>query len=76
MKTKFVQAMERDVKVGDWKPTRLKIVAEKYIREFWEFISMWVYVIVYLKGTRADRNSQGNGKVEERLTKPHNCWKP
>jgi hypothetical protein len=34
VKRKFVRAMERDVKVGLWKPTRRKIVAEKYIREF------------------------------------------
>jgi hypothetical protein len=34
VKRKFVRAMERDVSVGEWKPTRRKIVAEKYIREF------------------------------------------
>lgn len=36
VKRKFVVAMERDVSVGEEKPTRRKIVAEKYIREFWE----------------------------------------
>lgn len=31
VKTKFVIAIVRDVKVGDVKPTREKIVAEKYL---------------------------------------------
>lgn len=35
VKVKLVRAMERDVRVGDEKPRREKIVAEKYIREFW-----------------------------------------
>ena len=34
VKTKFVEAMEREVKVGERKPTRAKMVAEKYMREF------------------------------------------
>lgn len=34
MKAKFVRAMEREVSVGEEKPIRRKIVAEKYIREF------------------------------------------
>lgn len=34
VKRKFVVEMERDVSVGEVKPTRRKIVAEKYIREF------------------------------------------
>ena len=32
--TKFVMATVRDVRVGTVKPTRVNIVAEKYIREF------------------------------------------
>lgn len=32
--TKFVIAMVREVRVGDAKPMRVKIVAEKYISEF------------------------------------------
>lgn len=35
VKAKFVHAMERDVRVGEAKPQRLKIVAEKYIRAFY-----------------------------------------
>lgn len=31
MKKKFVRAMVRDVSVGEVKPTREKIVAEKYL---------------------------------------------
>ena len=31
---KFVRAMEREVRVGEEKPRREKMVAEKYIREF------------------------------------------
>lgn len=34
VKAKFVHAIVRDVRVGDVKPTRAKIVAEKYMREF------------------------------------------
>jgi hypothetical protein len=34
VKKKFVRAIERDVSVGEWKPTRRNIVAEKYIKEF------------------------------------------
>jgi hypothetical protein len=40
VKRKFVRAMERDVSVGLWKPTRRKIVAEKYIREFYWTLSV------------------------------------
>jgi hypothetical protein len=39
VKTKFVVAMESEVKVGERKPTRAKMVAEKYIREFWTQVS-------------------------------------
>jgi hypothetical protein len=35
VKIKFVTAMEREVKTGEVKPTRAKIVAEKYIKEFY-----------------------------------------
>lgn len=35
VKTKLVSAMDREVPMGDVKPTRLKIVAEKYINEFY-----------------------------------------
>jgi len=35
VKAKFVRAMEREVRVGERKPTREKMVAEKYMREFW-----------------------------------------
>jgi hypothetical protein len=34
VKRKFVRAMEREVKVGERKPMREKMVAEKYMREF------------------------------------------
>lgn len=34
VKRKFVVAMEREVAIGEVKPTREKIVAEKYMREF------------------------------------------
>ena len=34
VKTKFVAAIESDGSVGAVKPTRAKIVAEKYIKEF------------------------------------------
>lgn len=34
VKAKFVVAMEREVRVGERKPRRRKMVAEKYIREF------------------------------------------
>lgn len=30
-----MRAMESEVRVGERKPTREKMVAEKYIREFW-----------------------------------------
>lgn len=36
VKAKFVRAMEREVRVGERNPTREKMVAEKYMREFWE----------------------------------------
>jgi hypothetical protein len=39
VKKKFARAMESDVSVGEWKPTRRKIVAEKYMREFWGLVS-------------------------------------
>lgn len=39
VKAKFVRAMEREVRVGEWKPTRRKMVAEKYIMEFWWDVS-------------------------------------
>jgi hypothetical protein len=35
VKAKFVQAMESEVRVGEVKPRRAKMVAEKYMREFW-----------------------------------------
>lgn len=35
VKEKFVRAMEREVRVGEVKPRREKMVAEKYMREFW-----------------------------------------
>lgn len=35
MKRRFVRAMEREVRVGEEKLRREKMVAEKYIREFW-----------------------------------------
>lgn len=35
VKRKFVRAMESEVRVGEEKPTMRKIVAEKYMREFW-----------------------------------------
>lgn len=38
VKKKFVRAMERDVSVGEWKERREKMVAEKYIREFWKWV--------------------------------------
>jgi hypothetical protein len=34
VKAKFVRAIEREVKVGEVKPRRENMVAEKYIREF------------------------------------------
>ena len=34
VKAKFVRAIEREVKVGERKPTREKMVAEKYMSEF------------------------------------------
>jgi len=34
VKAKFVTAMQREVKVGDLKPTMAKMVAEKYMSEF------------------------------------------
>lgn len=34
VRRKFVSAMEREARIGEWKPTREKMVAEKYIREF------------------------------------------
>lgn len=34
VKTKLVKAMESEVPIGDVKPTRAKMVAEKYMREF------------------------------------------
>ena len=36
VKVKFVRAMERAGVVGEEKPIREKMVAEKYIREFWK----------------------------------------
>jgi len=35
VKRKFVSAMLREVRVGERKPTREKMVALKYMREFW-----------------------------------------
>ena len=35
VKRKFVRATEREVRVGEVKERRVKIVAEKYIREFY-----------------------------------------
>jgi hypothetical protein len=35
VKRKLVVAMQREVSVGERKPTSAKIVALKYIREFW-----------------------------------------
>lgn len=40
VKRKLVEAMEREVKVGERKPTREKIVAEKYIREFCVYFAL------------------------------------
>lgn len=40
VKRKFVRAMESEVRVGEEKPTMRKIVAEKYMREFWGVVSM------------------------------------
>ena len=34
VKMKFVVATTSELKVGVWKPTMAKMVAEKYIREF------------------------------------------
>lgn len=39
MQIKLVPAIDREVKVGEEKPTREKIVAEKYIREFYNSVS-------------------------------------
>lgn len=36
---KLVPAIDKEVKVGEEKPTREKIVAEKYIREFYNSVS-------------------------------------
>jgi hypothetical protein len=36
VKRKFVRAMAREVPIGERKPMRLKIVAEKYMRQFCE----------------------------------------
>jgi hypothetical protein len=36
VKRKFVRAMVREVPIGERKPMRLKIVAEKYMRQFCE----------------------------------------
>ena len=36
VKAKFVRAIEREVKVGERKPTRENIVAEKYMSEFYK----------------------------------------
>ena len=40
VKMKFVTATVSEVSVGLWKPTRVKIVAEKYIREFCSAVSV------------------------------------
>jgi hypothetical protein len=39
VRTKFVRATESEVKVGEAKPSIVKMVAEKYIREFYVYIS-------------------------------------
>lgn len=36
VKMKLVRAMDRDVSVGEENPMTEKIVAEKYMREFWK----------------------------------------
>lgn len=38
MNRKFVIATVREVSVGDAKPRRVKIVALKYIKEFWPML--------------------------------------
>ena len=38
VKVKFVRAIEREVKVGERKPTREKMVAEKYMSEFYKYL--------------------------------------
>ena len=35
VQTRLVTAIDKEVKVGEEKPMREKMVAEKYIREFW-----------------------------------------
>lgn len=47
---KLVMAIEREVRVGEEKPIREKIVAEKYIREFFWGAGLLVYVRYYCTG--------------------------
>lgn len=39
VKRKFVPAIDSEVATGEVKPTREKIVAEKYMRTFWNGVS-------------------------------------
>lgn len=59
VRTKFVTATERDVRVGEEKPRMVKIVALKYIREFCE-IEIRSFSNTGLRGTDV-------------LTKPQSC---
>jgi hypothetical protein len=58
---KLVMAMEREVNVGEENPMKEKIVAEKYMREFWR-----------LPGQHARHVSEGWDK----RTNPQSCWSP
>lgn len=43
VRTKFVRATERDVRVGEENPRMVKIVALKYIKEFCSLCISWIY---------------------------------
>ena len=69
VKMKFVMATVSEVRVGEAKPRREKIVAEKYMREFWIFISTSLRDLAGFRGRLRNHIAAANPEASRRSLK-------